>query len=238
VYDNVYAESKPKHGYPMKTCKLVTVKVQTNILELLAIDDMDAHRPARRIDYVSDEEYVEENLDNEYTQGLLNNLLDNFKDVQFKKKRRRLHNNRIQEIPNFEIADILGDFDIDNEGNNVIVRGKDKKLNDREGRKVNSRGYLIDIDGNVITQNGTLIFKKDEIDSDDEIPAPFCFELKKKSLFKIEQLGNYNQSQKKKKLEDKEDDIEREYRKLREKNASNRSSVDSLMGETPNKYNK
>ena len=43
---------------------------------------------------------------------------------------------------------------------------------------------------------------------------------------------------KKKKIEDKEDDIEAEYRRLREKNASNRSSVDSLIGETPSKYAK
>lgn len=35
-----------------------------------------------------------------------------------------------------------------------------------------------------------------------------------------------------------EDEIEIEYRKLREKNASHNSSVDSLMGENPSKYNK
>lgn len=82
-----------------------------------------------------------------------------------------------------------------------------------------------------------MIFKREEIDSDDEIPAPFCFEKKKQSLFKIENMQAAKQT-KKKKIEDKEDDIEAEYRRLREKNASNRSSVDSLIGETPAKYAK
>ena len=34
-------------------------------------------------------------------------------------------------------------------------------------------------------------------------------------------------------VEDKEDEIEREYRRIKERNESHRSSVDSLMGEKP-----
>ena len=68
----------------------------------------------------------------------------------------------------------------------MIIRGKDGKLNDREGRKVNKRGYLIDNEGNIVTERGILIFRVDELDSDEEIPAPFCFEKKKESLFRIE----------------------------------------------------
>lgn len=107
-------------------------------------------------------------------------------DSDIKKRRIRLPKNRLQEIPNFELSDIMGDFDIDDAGNAMIIRGKDGKLNDREGRKVNKRGYLIDIEGNVITKKGVFIFRKNEIDSDGEIPAPFCFEKKKESLLKIE----------------------------------------------------
>ena len=58
---------------------------------------------------------------------------------------------RLAQIPNFDLTDIVGDFEIDNEGNNLIIRGKDGKLNDREGRRVNKRGYLIDNAGNIIT---------------------------------------------------------------------------------------
>ena len=85
----------------------------------------------------------------------------------------------MKEIPNFDLTDIIGDFDLDETGKNVIIRGKDQKLNDREGRKVNRRGYLIDHDGNIVTNRGQIIFKREEVDSDDEIPAPFCFEKKK-----------------------------------------------------------
>jgi hypothetical protein len=132
----------------------------------------------------------------------------------------------------------MGDFDIDDEGNNLIIKSKDDKLNDREGRRVNRRGYLIDIEGNVATNRGVIIFRIDEVDSDDEIPAPFCFEKKKESLFRIEGLTTYNKKYKKGKIEDAEEEIEREFNRLKEKNASHRSSVDSLMGDTPSKYNK
>lgn len=37
---------------------------------------------------------------------------------------------------------------------------------------------------------------------------------------------------------DHEDEIEKEFKKLQEQNKSNRSSIESLMGETPSKYNK
>ena len=86
----------------------------------------------------------------------------------------------------------MGDFEIDDDGNAMIIRGKDGRLNDREGRRVNKRGYLVDITGNVITRNGMEIFRIDEVDSDDEIPAPFCFEKKKESFFKVEGMQEYH----------------------------------------------
>jgi len=39
-YDNVYADAKPAYMFPLRDCKLVTVKTQTSMVELLAIDDM------------------------------------------------------------------------------------------------------------------------------------------------------------------------------------------------------
>ena len=60
------------------------------------------------------------------------------------------------EIPNFDIEDIIGEFDIDNKGNNLIIKTKDSKLNDKFGRLVNRRGYLVDEDGNVITRREIL----------------------------------------------------------------------------------
>lgn len=106
---------------------------------------------------------------------MINNVIDGMSDSEYRKRRIKLPKNRLAEIPHFELADITGDFDIDNAGNAMIIRGKDGKLNDREGRKVNKRGYLVDIEGNVVTKKGLMVFRKDEIDSDGEIPAPFCY---------------------------------------------------------------
>lgn len=57
---------------------------------------------------------------------------------------------------------------------------------DNQGRKVNRRGYLIDRFGNVINVQGHVIFKAIELDLDDEIPAPFGFEKRKKALIKLD----------------------------------------------------
>lgn len=134
----------------------------------------------------------------------------------------------------------MGDFEIDDDGNAMIIRGKDGRLNDREGRRVNKRGYLVDIEGNVITRQGLEIFRIDEVDSDDEIPAPFCFDKKKDSLFKVEGMKEYHKKQKKGKVIAKDEDLNKEYERLRnmKNTGSARSSVESMMGETPNKYNK
>ena len=86
----------------------------------------------------------------------------------------------------------MGDFEIDDDGNAMIIKGKDGRLNDREGRRVNKRGYLVDVTGNVVTRTGLEIFRIDEVDSDDEIPAPFCFEKKKEGLFKVEGMNEYH----------------------------------------------
>ena len=95
------------------------------------------------------------------------------------------------EIPNFDIDDIIGEFDIDSKGNYLIIKTKDGKLNDKFGRLVNRRGYLIDPSGNVITRRGIFIFYSEEVDDDDEIPAPYCYEKKQKRLFKVEAFDKY-----------------------------------------------
>lgn len=74
----------------------------------------------------------------------------------------------------YELIDIMGDFEIDDLGNFIIIRAAGSTdLLDKRGRKVNRRGYLIDRFGNVINSQGNVIFKAMELDIDDEIPAPF-----------------------------------------------------------------
>ena len=82
---------------------------------------------------------------------------------------------RMAEIPNFEVDEVLGEFEMDKNGNLIILRTKDGKLNDKYGRLVNRRGYLIDPAGNIVTRGGIFIFYNEEVDFDDEIPAPYCF---------------------------------------------------------------
>jgi len=95
--------------------------------------------------------------------------------------------NHKRELPEFELADIMGEFEIDDLGNFIIIRGDRGELLDKRERKVNRRGYLIDRFGNVINVKGNIIFKAVELDADDEIPAPFGFDKRKKNLLKLKE---------------------------------------------------
>lgn len=95
-------------------------------------------------------------------------------------------------MPDFDLADIMGEFEQDDLGNFIINRkAGSSELIDKRGRRVNRRGYLIDKNGNVCNQKGNTIFKKMELDAEDEIPAPFeqCDQLIKnkndKQIFQI-----------------------------------------------------
>eukprot|EP00351_Strombidinopsis_sp_SopsisLIS2011_P001865 CAMPEP_0116877402 /NCGR_PEP_ID=MMETSP0463-20121206/9188_1 /TAXON_ID=181622 /ORGANISM="Strombidinopsis sp, Strain SopsisLIS2011" /LENGTH=93 /DNA_ID=CAMNT_0004524659 /DNA_START=1079 /DNA_END=1360 /DNA_ORIENTATION=+ len=79
----------------------------------------------------------------------------------------------------------MGEFEIDDLGNFIIIRGDKGELLDTRERKVNRRGYLIDRFGNIINVKGNIIFKAVELDGDDEIPAPFGFDKRKKNLLKL-----------------------------------------------------
>jgi hypothetical protein len=52
---------------------------------------------------------------------------------------------------------------------------------DRDGHRVNKRGYLINGNGCIVLRDGTIVFTEDEVDEDGEIPAPYCY-LKKENL--------------------------------------------------------
>ncbi len=79
---------------------------------------------------------------------------------------------KVREIPDFKLSDIMGVFEMDNEGNFIIVKDG-KLLRDKNKRLVNKRGYLIDGMGNVVNYEGLVIFKATELDINGEIPAPY-----------------------------------------------------------------
>ena len=115
------------------------------------------------------------------------------------------------------------------------MKNEEGKLVDTKGRLVNKRGYLINEHEDVITASGLVIFRANELDADDEIPAPFVFE-KHKAEFLWKALEEKNeQVDPTRIIEDDEDLIDQELMEIRP--LSNHSSVDTLMGETPGMNN-
>ena len=105
-------------------------------------------------------------------------------DVLGRRQKRNIHKlpeSRLKEIPPFELSDIQGEFSWDPNGNFIILKNEKNTglLEDRFGRRVNPRGYLIDRLGNVITKEGVLIFYVNELDPSGEIPYPFNESLRK-----------------------------------------------------------
>lgn len=156
------------------------------MLELLGVDDLFLKDSPRSQISGDDEAYLEEHMDANAAANMINKVINGLEDDAPKRKRIRLSKKRMGEIPAFDIEDILGDFEVDNNANNMIIKTKDGKLNDKFGRLVNRRGYFVDEHGNVVTHKGLFIFHAEEIDDDDEIPAPFCFEKRKKRIFKVQ----------------------------------------------------
>ena len=119
----------------------------------------------------------------------------------------------------------MGEFEIDELGNFIIMRGDNGELLDKMDRMVNRRGYLVDRFGNVINKLGVIIFKVVELDIDDEIPAPFGFEKRKKNILKIGDETKFtiqNYPEVSGRVEDSVDvidegDLDREVRGIKEK---------------------
>ena len=100
----------------------------------------------------------------------------------------------IKKTFSFETQDIRGVFDRDNRGNIVILRDPNQNLIDKQGKKVNKKGYLVDESDNVIDHGRKIVFKNNQLDSDDEIPG----------FFNIEELDQYKDD------DDDDDDDENE----------------------------
>lgn len=108
-------------------------------------------------------------------------LIDEFGNVVDKDGRqifekKHLKNDEIPKIfpfTKFNIKNVLGDFEMDPLGNPILEKDAKGNLIDRKGQRVNSKGYLIDKDGNIIDKNGKLMFIKDILDAEGDIPKVF-----------------------------------------------------------------
>ena len=123
-------------------------------------------------------------LDNLFAPNLVAGVLDRLSMSSIETAPKKIQ--KQQSMPDFELEEIMGEFDLDDEGNYIIMEGP-AGLVDKMDRPVNRRGYLSDVRGNVITHQGRVVFKAKELDSDDEIPAKFVFEKRKANLITIDQ---------------------------------------------------
>jgi len=74
----------------------------------------------------------------------------------------------------FNIHNITGNVDLDEKGRTVPIEGDNGEKVDKDGRKVNDKGYLVDANGNVIEgKSKKVMFKLDQLDEKGEIPSPF-----------------------------------------------------------------
>lgn len=58
-------------------------------------------------------------------------------------------------------------------GNPILDKNSKGELIDRDGVRVNSKGYFIDEQGNVIDKRGKIMFNKEILDDEGEIPKVF-----------------------------------------------------------------
>ena len=92
---------------------------------------------------------------------------------------KRLANMRDPDKRRFNVNDILGDFDRDDKGNLLILQeNKTGSLVDKEGNRVNAKGYLIDEQtGDVLEkERKQKLFDARELDERGELPPPFNLE--------------------------------------------------------------
>ena len=79
----------------------------------------------------------------------------------------------------FNVNDILGEFDRDEKGNLVILQeNRTGHLIDKDGNRVNEKGYLIDeATGDVVEkERGKKVFDAKELDERGELPPPYNLE--------------------------------------------------------------
>lgn len=188
--DNCYREVKPPQKATktfVRKKKMVNRRTQTYLRELLWVEGEDV------LD--SDQEIILEEdceLDENFTKGLIAGVIDAFsadespEELSKRSLRKRRRKEKKREVPEFELKDILGEFDIDAQGNHVILRDDEKgNLVDKNDKRVNQRGYLVDKFGNIVNNVGQIVFKVTELDSEGEIPAEFVFEKHKENLMEM-----------------------------------------------------
>jgi len=133
LIDNCYTDTKPVlDPFAKRKVKTVSRRTQTYLRELLQVEGEEQHE--------SDMEVLmeeEAEIDYDFAKGLIANVIDHISSAdesapaqEKKKKPKKKVFKPKKEIPDFELADIMGDFEIDDMGNFIIMRGDGGELLD------------------------------------------------------------------------------------------------------------
>jgi hypothetical protein len=140
----------------------------------------------------------------------------------------------------FNVKNVLGDFEMDPLGNPILDKDAKGNLMDRNGKKVNSKGYMIDTEGNVIDKHGKRMFDKQLLDNENDIPKVYRTGLLKSdtasSLSRLMSEIERNQPSEFD-VEERRIQEEIENQMRRPRGNSGNTSVDSMMEDTPANYN-
>lgn len=137
----------------------------------------------------SDEEQTDgevPEIGKDYSRNLMANVLEGFSGLntteqpkEEKKKKAKKKTTKKRKRPVYEVEEITGVFEIDEFGNTLIDQ---ETLVDAYGREVNKKGYLVDKWGNVINCKGDVIYERDELQLDGELPLLDAFNVRKKQV--------------------------------------------------------
>lgn len=80
---------------------------------------------------------------------------------------------KIMPFSKFNVKNVLGDFEMDPLGQPILEKQGENDFKDRAGQKVNSKGYMIDREGNIVNKDKKIMFPNALLDNEQDIPKVF-----------------------------------------------------------------
>ena len=133
MIDNVIAEVKKEIPHEeKKKVKTVSRRTQTYLRELLHVDGEEIHESDMEV-LMEDEAEIDYDFAHDLIEKVIDKIsADEEEEVpkKVKKEKKKKPFKAKKEIPDFELADIMGEFEIDDLGNFIIMRGENGELLD------------------------------------------------------------------------------------------------------------
>ena len=133
MIDNVIAEVKKEIPHEeKKKVKTVSRRTQTYLRELLHVDGEEIHESDMEV-LMEDEAEIDYDFAHDLIETVIDKIsADEEEEVpkKVKKEKKKKPFKAKKEIPDFELADIMGEFEIDDLGNFIIMRGENGELLD------------------------------------------------------------------------------------------------------------